>query len=364
MATGTLSPSQGVRPPRFQSADFQEGIAGFLFVLPALLVAVLFIFIPIIFALYISFTDWTGIQPPNEANWVGFQNYQNLLFGRTDPNNPDRQLTATRDEFFKTIKNTVYYVIGVVPTQTVLALLLAVIVNQKFLRGRGLFRTAFYFPSITSSVVIGTIFLWLFNRNGIVNGALEAVTFGNYQTVNWLADPRGVIHNIFDLFGLTLRTAPEWMRTEIAGQRIWDWISGPSTTMLVIMILAIWTTSGTLMLIFLAALQDIPPSLYEAASVDGANRWQQFRRITVPMLRPTTFFVVTIGLIGTFQVFDQVFVISKGEPAQTTSTIAWIVYRNAFQDNTAGLGAATAFILFILIMIFTLIQRRFSGANQ
>jgi len=111
------------------------------------------------------------------------------------------------------------------------------------------------------------------------------------------------------------------------------------------------------MVIFLAALQGIPPSVYEAAAIDGANAWQTFRRITVPLLRPTTFFVVTLGLIGTFQVFDQIFVISSGGPAKTTLTIAYMVYVNGFDRSAMGLAAATAIVLFIIIFVFTLIQR-------
>lgn len=114
------------------------------------------------------------------------------------------------------------------------------------------------------------------------------------------------------------------------------------------------------MVIYLAALQNIPTSVYEASSIDGATTWQQFRKITVPLLAPTTFFVVTIGLIGTFQVFDQIFVISSGGPAKTTLTIAYIVYTNGFNNSQMGLAAATALILFAIIFVFTLIQRRFS----
>jgi multiple sugar transport system permease protein len=112
------------------------------------------------------------------------------------------------------------------------------------------------------------------------------------------------------------------------------------------------------MVIYLAALQNIPSSVYEAAQIDGATNWQIFRRITVPLLAPTTFFVVTLGLIGTFQVFDQIFVISSGGPAQTTQTIAYIVYQNGFNSSQMGLAAATALVLFVIIFIFTMIQRR------
>ena len=139
---------------------------------------------------------------------------------------------------------------------------------------------------------------------------------------------------------------------------LWDWISGPSVAMFTIMILNTWTTIGTMMIIYLAALQNIPGSVYEAAAIDGASGWQIFRRITVPLLTPTTFFVVTLGLIGTFQVFDQVFVITSGGPAFTTMTIAYIVYENGFRQSSMGLAAATALLLFVIIFVFMLIQRR------
>jgi multiple sugar transport system permease protein len=328
----------------------QERLAGFLFVAPALAIVIVFIFVPIVFTVYISTTDWTGLQPPQEAQSVGLSNYGSIL---TEPGN-------ARVEFLRAVKNTFYYTLIVVPTQTIISLLLAIVVNQRFLKGRGFFRTAFYFPSITSSIVVGTIFLFIFARDGILNYLIKGL-FPNYGVVKWLEDPTGLFHNIFNI--TRIAQAPEWLRTDVLGIRLYDWLSGPSTTMLAIMLLAIWTTSGTMMLIFLAALQDIPTPLYEAAQVDGASKIQQFFKITVPMLRPTTFFVVTLGLIGCFQVFDQIFVISQGAPASTTTTIAWITYRSAFRDNRAGLGAATAIVLFGLIVIFTLIQRRLVGSK-
>ncbi len=282
--------------------------------------------------------------------FVGLDNYQRLLF---------EQGLAQRD-FFLSLKNTVYFVLGVVPMQTILALVLAVIVNQKWLRGKSFFRTAFYFPSITSSVVISIIFMWMFTRSGIVNVVLGTI-FPNYEAVTWLDDPNGVIHNILGLFGVSRDTVGDWASSRLAGITLWDWISGPSVTMLTIMILNTWTTIGTLMVIYLAALQNIPASVYEAAQIDGASSWQAFRRITVPLLAPTTFFVVTLGLIGTFQVFDQIFVISSGGPAKTTLTIAYIVYENGFNNSNMGLAAATALLLFVIIFIFTMIQRRFTS---
>ncbi|MCU0498319.1 MAG: ABC transporter permease subunit [Anaerolineae bacterium] len=279
--------------------------------------------------------------------FVGMENYSRLLF---EPG-------IRQSDFFLSLKNTVYFVLGVVPAQTLLSLLLATVVNQRWLRGKGLFRTAFYFPSITSSVVISIIFMWMFTQSGLVNTIIQAI-FPNYQAVNWLEDPNGVIHNILGLFGVNRSTVGDWAQNELAGLTLWEWISGPSVTMLTIMILNTWTTIGTMMVIYLAALQNIPGSVYEAASIDGATGWQQFRRITVPLLTPTTFFVVTLGLIGTFQVFDQIFVISSGGPAKTTLTIAYIVYSNGFQNSQMGLAAATALLLFAIIFAFTMLQRR------
>jgi multiple sugar transport system permease protein len=332
----------------------EETIAGYGFLAPAIIIFMVFLIIPILFSVYISLTDWNGTTPLNRADafqFVGLNNYTDLLAG-----GGNRQAT-----FFKALKNTIYFVIGVVPTQTIISLVLAVILNQRWLKAKGFFRTAFYFPSITSSVVISLIFMWMFTRGGLVNSAIASL-IPSYENVNWLDDSSGIFHNILGLFGVDLRNAGEWARAEVLGLRGWDWVSGPSVTMFMIMILNTWTTIGTMMVIFLAALQNIPGSVYEAAVVDGASAWQIFRKITVPLLRPTTFFVVTLGLIGTFQVFDQIYVINKdGGPAQTTLTIAYIVYMNGFRNQSMGVAAATAIILFVIIFIFTLIQRRIVG---
>lgn len=331
----------------------QEAITGLMFVAPAAAILLIFLVLPLLAALYFSATDWDGITPltrPDAYNMIGLRNYERLLL----------QEGTRQANFYTSLKNTTYYVIGVVPTQTFLAMILAVIVNQRWLKAKGFFRTAFYFPSITSSVVISLIFMWLFYQNGLVNVTLRAL-FPGYQGVAWLNDANGIIHNLLGLFGVTRATVGDWASTQVASIRLWDWISGPSVTMLMIMILNIWTTTGTMMVIFLAALQNIPGHVYEAAVVDGANSWQIFRRITVPLLRPTTFFVITVGLIGAFQVFDQIFVISNGGPANTTLTIAYLVYATGFTNTRMGQAAATAIVLFIIIFVFTLIQRRIVG---
>jgi multiple sugar transport system permease protein len=202
--------------------------------------------------------------------------------------------------------------------------------------------------------------MWMFTRGGIVNNFIGAL-FPGYNSVDWLNDSNGLLHNILGVFGINRDTIGDWANTRVASLTLWDWISGPSVTMFTIMMLNTWTTIGTMMIIFLAALQNIPAHVYEAAAVDGATGFQAMRKITIPLLRPTTFFVVTLGLIGTFQVFDQIFVISSGGPAKTTLTIAYIVYDNGFKNSAMGLAAATAIVLFIIIFVFSLIQRRITS---
>lgn len=367
MAQRTATTSAVRQVSSMQSSKMQEALTGYMFVGPALFILLMFLIIPLLVTVYFSLTNWDGMTPlsrgivsednPQGAySLLGLENYNRVLF---DP--------GTRQEsFFTALKNTFYYALGVVPVQTVLALILAVIVNQRWLKGKGFFRTAFYFPSITSSVVISLIFMWMFTSGGLVNQGIRAI-FPQYTPVTWLNDPTGVFHSILNALGVNptrevIRTCDpatfQLWGCEIASIRLWDWLSGPSVTMATIMILNIWTTIGTMMVIYLAALQNIPSQVYEAAYVDGASTWQIFRKITVPLLRPTTFFVVTVGLIGALQVFDQVYVMTAGGPNNTTLTVAYLVYRGAFKDTRMGLAAATAIILFVIIFAFTLLQRR------
>jgi multiple sugar transport system permease protein len=336
----------------------QEGIAGLLFVAPAFLILFAFLILPLLIAFYFSLTNWNGRTPlTNEGayQFVGLRNYEQLLV-------QGRRV----DDFYNALKNTLYYVIGVVPTQTIIALVLAVIVNQRWLRFRGFFRTAYYFPSITSSIVVSMIFLFLFSNTGPVNGFLRAVIPG-YRPITWLSNNDGIIHNLLGVFGITKNTVGAWADIEIFRIELWDWISGPSVSMFSIMLLAIWTTIGTMMVVYLAALQNIPNSVYEAAQVDGANSWQTFRKITLPLLRPTTFFVVTLGLIGTFQVFDQIYVLRNENTRETTMTVAYLVYDFAFGSQTdprMDRATATAITLFVIIFVATILQRRLTGGDR
>jgi multiple sugar transport system permease protein len=326
----------------------RQPVAGWLFLAPMLVILGLFLVAPIFMALWVSFTDWAGRGNPfsGNADFVGLENYAALI----------TEQGLARQDFMTSLRNTFYYVIGVVPLQTCLALLLAVVLNNKVLKGRSFFRTAFYFPSVVSSVAISLIFLFLFTGTGAVNQFLAA--FG-IDGPTWFSDSRGLIHLLGDGLGLwDMSSPPEWLAgTSVAGLSLWEWFKGPSVALSAIMLQVVWTTAGMFMLMFLAALQDLPTELEEAAMVDGANRWQRFWNVTVPHLRPTIFLVLALGLIGTWQVFDQMYVMTQGGPAKTTLTPAFLSYRTSFLGNNWGQGAAMAFLLFLLIFLLTMLQR-------
>ncbi len=348
-AHSTVGTGTGRGPRRGRRGGGQrQSVAGWLFVTPTLVVLGLFLVIPIVMALWVSFTDWTGRGSPfsSSVGFVGGDNYQALL----------TEQGLSRQDFMISLRNTFYYVLGVVPLQTVIALVLAVIVNQRFLKGRTFFRTAFYFPSVVSSVAISLVFLFLFTGTGAVNRFLGI--FG-IDGPTWFSDPRGLIHLLGDGLGLWSVSDPPaaLADTNVLSLPLWEWISGPSVALSAIMLQVIWTTAGTFMLMFLAALQDLPTEVEEAALVDGANRWQRFRAVTVPHLRPTILLVVTLGVIGTWQVFDQMYVMTQGGPAKTTLTPAYLSYTAAFRQQQWGEGAAMAFLLFVLIFVLTTFQR-------
>ena len=339
---GRASPRRG-RPVRDG-----RNLAGWLFVTPTLLVLGLFLVIPILMALWVSFTDWNGKGSPfaSGIGFVGADNYQRLF----------TEQGLTRQDFMTSLRNNFYYVLLVVPAQTVLALGLATVLNKQLLKARGFFRSAFYFPSVTSSVAISLTFLFLFTGSGAVNTLLGIV---GIDGPTWFADARGLLHLAGDRLGLWDMAAPPdaLTGTSVLSLSLWDWLSGPSVALCVVMMLVVWTTTGTFMLMFLAALQDVPVEVEEAARIDGANRWQSFRAVTLPHLRPTTLLVLTLGLIGTWQVFDQVFVMTSGGPSKTTLTPAFLSYFYAFENQQWGVAAAMAFVLFAIIFVLTALQR-------
>ncbi|MEO0472937.1 MAG: sugar ABC transporter permease [Bacteroidota bacterium] len=286
---------------RFASVKGEQQFWAWTFLGVPLLLLGIFVFFPIVFAFVVSFYDWNLLLP--DKPFVGLANYVEVL----------------QDEvFLKSVKNTIIYTIGVVPTQTFAALFLAFIMNQK-IKGRTFFRIAFYVPAITSSVVTSIIFVWIYSKPGLFNYLLASV---------------GIDSQI-------------------------DWLTNPTTVLPSIMMLNVWTTSGFFMVSFLAGLQSIPQSLYEAAKIDGANAWQQFWQITVPMVRPITFFVMVMSLIGCFQVFDQIFIMSGGGPDNASTTMSYFVYQNSFKYFRFGFGAASAVVLAIIIFISTYLQKKY-----
>ncbi|WP_336921652.1 carbohydrate ABC transporter permease [Aquipuribacter sp. SD81] len=343
-------PSRPARPPdrRRGGINGRQGLAGWLFVTPTVVVLGLFLFVPIVMALWVSVSDWTGRGSPfsSQVGFVGLDNYAQLF---TEPG-------LTRSDFMTSIRNNIYYVLLVVPAQTVLALFLATVLNNQLLKARGFFRSAFYFPSVTSSVAISLVFLFLFTGTGAVNTVLG--WFG-IDAPTWFSDARGLLHLLGDGLGLwETGSPPEALTgTQVLGLSLWEWLAGPSVALCVIIILVVWTTTGTFLLMFLAALQDVPVEVEEAALVDGANRWQRFRAVTLPHLRPTVLLVLTLGLIGTWQVFDQIYVMSQGAPAKTTLTPAYLSYFYAFESFQWGIAAAMSFVLFAIIFVLTTLQR-------
>ncbi|HST89682.1 MAG TPA: sugar ABC transporter permease [Ktedonobacterales bacterium] len=298
------------RARRQRHLNWRRILTAYAFLAPYLIVLVVFTLIAVLYAFYLSFYRVNlGIEAPV---FRGLKNYQNIWFD------------LTHDGDFKVgLINGVKYTVGVVILQTVLGLALAVLLNQR-VRARGFFRTLFYLPALTSSVAISLIFLWLYT-------------------------PDGAINRLFSIFGLQ---GPNWLHD-------------PLTALPAIMLLNIWTTAPTFMIIYLAALQDIPPTLSEAARVDGANGWQVFRHVTLPLLRPTTFLVVALGTIGAFQVFDQIYLMegAEGGPLRSTLTPVVNIYNTAFRSSLFGLACAEAFVLFVVIFAFTIVQRRFIDAN-
>ena len=276
-----------------------EAFVAYAFLAPALAVTSTFVFGPILFSIPLAFFDWHLLD--RQVTFVGFANFTELV----------------SDEVFQiALKNTFIYTIGVVPTQTLLALLLAVAVNQG-IPAKGFFRAAFYLPAITSSVVTSVIFLWIYSKTGLLNYLLAG-------------------------FG-------------IEGH---DWLGAPSTALGSIMMLNVWSTSGYFMIAFLAALQSVPNTLYEAARIDGAGPVARFWHVTVPGVRPTILFVMTLGLIGCFQVFDQIYVMSSGGPVNATTTVSYFIYNSAFKYFRFGYAAAASIVLFFIILSLTLVQQR------
>ena len=267
-----------------------------LFLTPQLIGLIIFSLIPVVIAIGLSFMSWDGF---GARTFVGIQNYLNQF------SNPD---------FWTATYNTMLYTLLTVPIGLGLALLLAVALNKR--TGKNVYRLFFFMPVVTSSVSVSVMWMWILNGDiGILNQVLAWV---GIQGPNWLTDTRIV--------------------------------------MLSIAVLSIWWQLGYNMVIFLAGIQNISKSYYEAAQMDGANKVQHFFKITLPMLSPTTFFLSIMAIISSFQVFDQAFVLTRGGPGKASYTLVYHIYQQAFIDFRFGASSAAAVILFAVIMILTLIQ--------
>ncbi|MFD2657621.1 carbohydrate ABC transporter permease [Gracilibacillus thailandensis] len=269
---------------------------GLIFLTPQLLGLIIFAIIPLISALVLSFMEWDGF---GERSFVGLENFI-YQFSSSD--------------FWKATYNTILYTVLTVPIGLMISLLLAVALNK--IKGKEIYRLFYFMPVVTSSVSIGVIWMWILNGDlGILNQALAMIG--------------------------------------IDGP---DWLTNTNLVMISIALLSIWWQLGYNMVIFLAGLQGISKTYYEAAEIDGASKFQQFRNITLPMLSPTTFFVAIMAIIGSFQVFDQAFVMTNGGPGKASYTMVYHIYDNAFVDFRFGESSAAAMILFVVILIFTLVQ--------
>ncbi|TDY49648.1 carbohydrate ABC transporter membrane protein 1 (CUT1 family) [Alicyclobacillus sacchari] len=293
---------------RWRRSDVDQALAGYLFILPALVELFVFLLGPIVYAFVVSFKHFSYLDPL-DAHFIGLTNYIHLF---QDP------------VFLRALWNTTVYALVVVPVQTALALFLAVVVNR--IRGKTVFRVIYYLPSITSTVGVAVIFGFLFQPNGLLNRLL-------------------------------------FLTLHIQGP---DYFNSPVFALPAIMVVAIWTTAGQFMIIYLAALQDIPTELYEAAAIDGAQGWQTLLSVTVPMLKRTTFLVMVLGMIGAFQVFDLVYVISGNSslPQQDTMTVVLDLFEKGFRTMQMGYASAMGFVLFAIILLLTLIQQLFLGRED
>lgn len=268
--------------------------------LPAVVVLGVFNFYPALNSLYLSFFDWNGIRPVMTP--VGLENYREIFSSR---------------EFWNSLRVTAIYSAGMTIFSLIVGLLVAVLLNQP-IRGIAIYRALFFLPVITPTVAAGVVWRYLFDPSqGVINRSLAMVG--------------------------------------ISGP---SWLSDPSWALFAVIIVAVWKRVGFNLVVYLAALQNIPRMHYEAAQLDGANAWQMLRYITVPLLAPTTFFLTVTALIDAFQVFDLVYVMTAGGPLGSTDVFGYYLYRYGFRYHELGYASAIAYVMFVLIFIVTLVQFR------
>jgi multiple sugar transport system permease protein len=281
--------------------DLRREWGAYAILTPGFILFTLFVIFAIVFSFWLSFHKWDILSP--DKPYVGLANYKQIFHD---------------EDFHKAIVNTLFYT-STIPIGLAIGLGVALLLNQQ-IRARGLFRTLYYLPVITPLVVAAIIWKWIYA--------------GDYGLLNYYL-----------------------LKAHIVGAPIL-WLSNYNTAMWAVIIMSIWKGIGFIMVVYLAGLQAIPGELYEAAEVDGANAWQKFRKITLPLLAPTTFFLVIISVIGSFQVFTQIFIMTSGGPAQRTTTIVYYIYQYAFKFFKMGYASALAYALFAMVVVFTVMQMR------
>ncbi|MFF9535489.1 carbohydrate ABC transporter permease [Streptomyces sp. NPDC014724] len=279
--------------------------AGMLMVAPALLHASLWIGLPVVASVVLAFTKYDVLTAPQ---FVGLDNFRDMMDDAV---------------FRKSIVNTVIYTFFTVPVGMMLGLLVALALHTG-LKARGIFRTAVFLPQVTATVAIALVWLWIYNP-------------GN-----------GLLNTLLSFLGID---GPAWL-------------SSTSWAMPSVILVGIWQGIGMKMLIYLAALQSLPKELYEAASVDGASKVRQFFSITLPLLKPATFFVLITSMISAFQSFDQIYILTDGGPANSTTMMTYEIYKSAFREFRVGYACAQSLVLFVLLMGFTLVNRRIMGGTR
>ncbi|WP_035513068.1 carbohydrate ABC transporter permease [Halalkalibacillus halophilus] len=284
----------------------QHKLTPYLFLLPGSVILTVFIFYPMLQAIWMSFTEYNMIT---DAEFIGLENYENLF---------------DSDVFWNALTNTFIYLIGVVPALVILPIFLAVLVNQK-IKGIGFFRSAYYIPVVISLVVAGITWDWVYRENGILN-------------------------YILDYSGVIAEPIP--------------WLTSQDTAIFAVMAVTIWKGIGYYMIIYLAGLQSIPHDLYEAAEMDGANWWQQVTRITIPMLMPFVLIVTIMSTIAAMKVFEEIYVMTGGGPARSTETLVFYIYSEAFEKLNMGYAAAGGVILFLITLVISLINLKFMGKDR
>jgi len=288
---------------RINRRQWLEWLSGYAFLAPSFIILAVFTYFPVAYALGLSFFKWRIMR--GESTFNGLGNYQLLL---------------TSEDFWQAIWNTVYFAVGSIPTGMAIALFIAILLNRP-MRALPIYRTAYFLPTVTSMVAVSVVWMWIYHPDvGLMNYVLQLF---HLPAIRWLNDPR-------------------W-------------------AMPALIILGIWKGLGYNVIIYLAGLQNIPQHLYEAAQIDGANRWQLFRNITWPLLTPTSFLILIMAVINSFQAFTEFHVMTQGGPIGSTTVIVYYLYQQAFQQFNMGNGSALAIVLFLIILGLTLIQNRMLG---